>query len=71
MIDSITLYKCFGKSVKLIDSKNNEYKGVVDFYESEYDSGSGVAEIGLHNMATIFSADEIKSIECLDGEPEE
>ena len=66
MIDSVTLYKCFNKKVKLFDINDNEYIGIVDFYESEYDSGSGVAEIGLSNRATIFSADEIKSIEIVE-----
>ncbi|WP_024857119.1 hypothetical protein [Ruminococcus albus] len=66
MIDSIELYECYTKRVKLTTNDDYEFTGVVDFYESEYDSGSGVAEIGLNNVSTIFRADEIKSIEILD-----
>ena len=63
MIDSVMLYKCFNKKVKLT---GKGYVGTVVFYESEYDSGSGVAEIGLNITATLFKADEIKSIEIVD-----
>lgn len=70
MIDSVELYKCYNKKVKLIDNSGYEYTGIVDFYESEYDSGSGVAEIGLNNVSAIFRADEIKSIKII-NEPSE
>ena len=66
MIDSVMLYKCFNKKVKLTDNNGKGYVGTVVFYESEYDSGSGVAEIGLNITATLFKADEIKSIEIVD-----
>ncbi len=66
MVDSITLYNAYTKKVRLIDNNDKEYIGVMDFFESEYDSGSGVAEIGLSCRNMLFSADEIKSIEIID-----
>ena len=66
MVDSLTLYNTQNHKVKLIETDGTEHIGVVDFYESEYDSGYDMATIGLNNNGILFKADEIKSIEIID-----
>ena len=66
MVDSSTLYKVQNHKIKLIETDGTEHIGIVDYYESEYDSGYGMATIGLNNNGILFKADEIKSIEIID-----
>lgn len=65
MIDSLTLYGTMFHKVKLIDNDNKEHIGTVDLYESEYDSGYGVASISL-STGVEYTENDIKSIEILD-----
>lgn len=65
MVESLTLCKALNHKVKLIEEDGTEHIGIADFYESEYDSGYGVAGIGIKGDLC-FRADEIKSIEILD-----
>ena len=66
MVDSLTLYKAQGHNVKLVEEDDTEHTGIADFYESEYDSGYGVAIIGLKNEGVYYKADDLKNIEILD-----
>ncbi len=65
MVDSLTLCKAQNHKVKLVEEDDTEHIAVLDFYESEWDSGYGVAAVGLTDRSS-FKADEIKSIEILD-----
>lgn len=64
MVDSLTLYHSEFHNVRLIDNNDSIIEGYVDLYESEDDSGSGFAEIGLSN-GRMYRQDEIKSLELI------
>lgn len=64
MIDSLTLYHTEFQKVKMVDINGKVYRGKVTLYESEWDSDSGEAEIGL--CGTWFKQSEIESIEIID-----
>ncbi|MEE3404533.1 MAG: hypothetical protein VZR73_10660 [Acutalibacteraceae bacterium] len=64
MVDSLTLYDTMDKKVRMIDISGKVYEGEVGLYESEWDSESGEAEIGL--CGTVFTQSEIESIEIID-----
>ena len=64
MVDSLILYDTMDKKVRMIDISGNVYEGEVGLYESEWDSESGEAEIGL--CGTVFTQSEIASIEIID-----
>lgn len=65
MVDSLTLWEAQNHKIKLIEEDGTEHIGIADFYENEYDSGYGVAGIGIKGDLC-FRADEIQSIEILD-----
>ena len=64
MVDSLTLYHTEFHKVRMTDISGNKYEGEVGLYESEWDSESGEAEIGL--CGTVFTQSEIESIEIID-----
>ena len=66
MVDSLTLYNAIEHSVKMVDKEGNTHIGRVTFYESEWDSGYGVAIIGLDTEGTFYKETDIESIEILD-----
>lgn len=65
MVDSLTLYNALFHKVKLTETDGTVHIGTADLYESEYDSGEGVATIGLTN-GYYYRTYEISSIEILD-----
>lgn len=64
MVDSLTLYDTMDKKVRMVDVNGKTYEGEVGLYESEWDSGSGEAEIGL--CGSCFKQSDIESIEIID-----
>lgn len=65
IIDSVYLAQTLYKKVKIVDSENLIHEGIVDLYESEFDSGYNEALVGLDN-GIFLRQSEIKDIEILD-----
>jgi hypothetical protein len=66
MIDSLSMYKCLEHKVRITLSNERIIEGIVDFFESEWDSGCGEATIGIKGDDTWFNQSEIESIEIID-----
>ena len=64
MVDSETLYSTLNHNVRVIDNDNNSHVGKVYNYESEWDSGTGEADIWIDDG--IFSESDIQSIDITD-----
>jgi hypothetical protein len=64
MIKASEIYNAYLHNILLIDNDDNRVRSFVDWYESEDDSDSGLAEIGLSN-GRIYRQDEIKSLEII------
>lgn len=64
MIDASEIYNAYLHDVLLVDNDDNRVRSFVDWYESEDDSDSGLAEIGLSNGKG-YRQNEIKSIEII------
>ncbi len=62
--DSLILYDTFFKQVRIVSTDNKVVTGTVHLYESESDSGYGIACIALSN-GYYYKQDEIRSIEII------
>lgn len=62
--DSFILHSTMFKEVIMVDTDDNEIIAEVDLYESKWDSGYGMACIGLTN-GYYYKQDEIKSIRII------